>query len=194
MKSRVIARRYAEAFFQVILKRDLDTSYAEFTSFMQTVKESDELRSILAHPSINLDRKGQLLRQALKSFTEPSVVNFLQLLLQRHRFDLLGIIADELKHLYRQEKKIVAVRVRTAVPLRDDERKELVASLGRDVSGSVELREKVDPAIVGGMIVAYQDKVMDASVRNRMKLMRERLLQMNTELMATLKAIPSRLA
>ena len=190
MKSRVVARRYAEAFFQVIKEGNLDEAYAEFSSFMEAMHQSAELKGILKHPAINIERKTALLKKLLASARQPVVFDFLCLLLQRHRFIFIDLIAREVKDLYRQEKHIVRVQVRTAVPLLSEERQAIIERLNSQVQGSIELKEQVEPHIKGGMILRFAEKVLDASVQNRLKLLRERLCELKSELLSAVQILP----
>ncbi len=184
MKSRVVARRYAEAFFEVIRETNLEEAYEEFSGFMEAMHRSSDLRFILKHPGIEIERKTALLKTLLNQSKCPVLFEFLCLLLRRNRFIFIELIAREVRALYRREKHIVHVQVRTAVPLLESERGSLIERLKTQVQGTIELQEKVEPVIKGGMILRFAEKVLDTSVNTRLKLLRERLAQLKSELLA----------
>jgi len=194
VKTRVVARRYAEAFFQVIRESTLEEAYADFSGFMEAMRQSDEMRAVLKHPAVKVERKTELLKSLLSSSTQPVVNEFLCLLLRRHRFVFIDLIAQEVRDLYRREKRIVRVLVRTAVPLLEPERQDLIERLKKQVQGTIELKEQVEPQLKGGMILCFSEKVLDTSVKTRLKLLRERLAHLKSELLSSVQGVPALVA
>lgn len=182
MKTLVVARRYAEAFLNALGEPRLDAGFAGLKAFMQAGAQEPQLFEILRQPSIQLDRKLHLIDSLVPAADSPLVADFLKTLLKRHRFDLIAIIAEEAENLYNQRRRISCVHVRSAVPLRDDERKRLSQSLGKSVQGQVILHETVEPHLMGGLVLRFEGRVLDTSVQTSLKNLKERLYSLGSNL------------
>lgn len=191
MKTRVLARRYAEAFFKAIVDKDLEGPYSDFLAFSDALHQDHQMDVVFRHPLIAAEKKIALVKQALGSQGSSIVADFMGLLLKRYRFDLLDIIADELRQLYRKHKNIVEVQVRTAVPLDEKQRAKLEAGLKTRVNGTIELIETVDPEVKGGLMVNYENRIFDATVRTRLKTLREHLSNLTAEMLSAMEGIPA---
>jgi F-type H+-transporting ATPase subunit delta len=177
MIDRRLANRYAEALFLSARDADeVDRVGEELVAVADGVAESVELRRLLLHPEIRLERKLAVLRQALPETYSERGFSFLRVLLEAGRIEALPAAAEQYQVLTDQWRGIVRAQVTTAVPLTDDERARLEAALGRKEGGRVALEVMVDPSILAGMIVRLRDRVIDGSARTRLQRMRERLV------------------
>lgn len=190
MKTRVLARRYAEAFFKVISAGDLEGPYQDFLAFAAAMAQDPQVELIFRHPLIPAEKKIGLVKKVLGKEGTPLAVDFIGLLLRRYRFDLLDIVADELRQLYRKAKNIVEVQVRTAVPLTAPQRAKLEAGLKTRVKGTIEMVETVDPELQGGMMVNFENRIFDATVRTRLKTLREHLSTLTAEMLSAMQDQP----
>lgn len=182
MKTLVVARRYAEAFLNALGEPRLDAGFAGLKAFMQAGAQEPQLFSILRRPSVPLDRKQALIDTLIPAADTPLVADFLKTLLKRHRFDLIAIIAEEAEEVYNQRRRITRVHVRSAVALRDEERKRLSETLVRRVKGQVILHETIEPRLMGGLVLRFEGRVLDASVQTILKNLKERLNSLGSKL------------
>ncbi len=182
MKTLVVARRYAEAYLNALGESRLDAGFAGLKAFMEAGIQEPRLFSILHQPAITLERKLILIDSLLPAGDSPLTADFIKILLKRHRFDLLPVIAEEAERLYHIRRHITQVHVRSAVTLTDDERKRLSAALSRRVRGSVILHETVEPRLMGGLVLRFEDRVLDSSVQTSLKNLKERLSSIDQSL------------
>ena len=105
------------------------------------------------------------------------MVSLVCMLTQRQRIPYVQAVADAFNDLYREHKGIARMTVTTCVPLRDTQRQQLIAALQKKYGKQVELTERIDPAILGGVIVQYGDTLLDNSVRSRLEAVRRQLKQ-----------------
>ncbi len=102
-------------------------------------------------------------------------MNFLELLAERHRMPVLPRIRRAFDSLWAKENKLLPVTVTSAVELDD----ELVQDIGKRIEEQtgrrVELSSKVDPDLLGGLVVRVGNMVLDASVRNRLEQLRKQV-------------------
>jgi len=184
LKTLVVARRYAEAFLNALGEPRLDAGFAGLKAFMQAGSQEPQLLAVLRQPSIQLERKLALIDSLIPAAEAPLVGEFLKTLLKRHRFDLFPIIAEEAENLYNQRRRITRVHVRSAVALRDEERKRLSTTLAKRVQGQVILHETIEPHLMGGIVLRFEGRVLDASIQTTLKNLKERLNSLSSKFMS----------
>ena len=99
------------------------------------------------------------------------------MLTERRRIPYVQEVTDAFNSLYREHKGIARMTVTTCVPLRDAQRQQLIAALQKKYGKQVELTERIDPAILGGVVVQYGDTLLDNSVKSRLEAVRRQLKQ-----------------
>jgi len=194
LKSRVLARRYADAFFRAIGGAQARQPFEEFMTFVRILEGEPAFREFFLHPVIPLAAKMAAARQALAGASSPRLADFVCVLLRRFRFDHLDAIARELQDLFRKANSIVLVRVTSAVPLTEAERQALIVRLERRIAGTVTLEEHVEPHLRGGLVIWFNDQIFDASVTTRLGRLRERLSSLTAHLIETIQEAPSQLS
>jgi F-type H+-transporting ATPase subunit delta len=100
------------------------------------------------------------------------VLGLLHVLVDKRREMVLDNIIDEFAKYRDEHEGRVHARVTTAKSLDDAERERLVAALGKTTGKTVELHEKIDPAVIGGIRVNLGDYVLDGTVRRRLNELR----------------------
>ncbi len=169
----IIAKRYAEALFSKAEADEdrLDDCLSDLDVFCKIFEQKTELYDILTHPLIRPERKVDLIKKLMVN-ADIYVTNLLCLLANNGRMDILGDVATELKRFYRHKNGIRGLIVKSAVPLNEEERKQINTVLEKKF-GDVAVREVVDKSIGGGLIIHFGNEVIDNSVRTRIKRMKE---------------------
>lgn len=200
------ARRYAEAAFALAERDEtLDAWLAALTAAGEALAADAALR-IVDNPALPLRERQaavkaildspafeRLLEDAIPQLPAPAadpatvrrqvaervrrqLTNLVELLVERRRVTLLPGVADAFRRLLYARRNIVEAEVASAAPLTDREREVLRERLARLVGRRVELRERVDPGLLGGLVVRIGDRFYDGSVRGRLERLRNRLL------------------
>ena len=172
MKSREIARRYAEALHLLVREQDdMDQIEGEYRSILADMKEVPELGRFLAHPLIARDRKAQVFD---RSFPEISgyLRNLVHLLIRNRREDYLGLIHEEFLILRAEEEETLRVQIATARTFSAEERDRLTDRLQRALGRRVMLEERLDPALLGGVRLEVDGKVFDGTLRAKLEGLR----------------------
>jgi F-type H+-transporting ATPase subunit delta len=172
-----LAEVYSRALFEVAQDHDvLDRVHDELGEFAEALEDEDnrELRLFFYSPYFSSGEKRDAVEKIVTGADE-RFVNFLELLAERHRMPVLPRIRREFDELWAEEHKLLSVSVIAAVEL--DE--ELVKSIGERIEEqtgrTVELSSRVDPDVLGGLIVRVGNMVLDASVRNRLERIRKQV-------------------
>jgi F-type H+-transporting ATPase subunit delta len=178
-ETRHVARVYAEALYKAAeSQREVEPVLEELEALVHGVFKADPgLELYFASAAIGRDRKTEVLKHTFEGRTTATFLKFLDVLNTHDRLDMLRAIAQGYRTLHDRKSRRMVVEVRSAIALTDDERHRLCEDI-RHV-GHVEpiLDEKIDPTILGGLIIRIQDWVYDASVRARLHEVREQLME-----------------
>lgn len=171
-----IAERYGSAILDYAKDENvLDSFHEELQILKEAVKENPRFIDILSSPVVRIDEKKELLSEVEKDFIS-EIQNFLNLLLEYGRFANLVDIIDKFNELYNQEKSIAVGTVTTAVKINDDQLNRLGETYAKKYNlEEVHLENKVDPSILGGVILQVKDLVIDGSVKNKLNKIRNQL-------------------
>ena len=170
-----IAEVYARALFEAANDDGvLDRVHDELGQFADTLDEDRNLQVFLFSPYFSSDEKKQGVRRIVTDADE-RLLNFLELLAERHRMPVLFRIRRIFDDLWAEENKLLSVTVTSATELDqslvDDIGKRIEEQTGRQV----ELSSSVDPDVLGGLRVRVGNMVLDATVRNRLEQLRKQV-------------------
>jgi F-type H+-transporting ATPase subunit delta len=168
-----IAQVYARSLFEVAMDNDeLDEIHDQLGEFTDALDENRELQVFFFSPYFSSQEKKDGVDKVVDGGNE-RFVNFLKLIAERHRMPALFRMRREFDALWRQENKLLEVRITSAVDL--DE--ELVKSIGQRIEEQtgkqIDLDANVDPDVIGGLVLRVGNMVMDASVRGRLERLRK---------------------
>jgi len=170
-----IATVYARSLFEVAKEQDkLDKVRDEIGEFADALNGSRELQMFLFSPYFSTQEKSDGLDRAVSGADE-TVTNFLELLVEKHRMPVIFRIRAELDQLWEEENKRLPVQVTSAVELSKETVKQIGDKIAQQTDRKVDLSSKVDPDILGGIIVRVGNSVLDASIRNRLENFRKQV-------------------
>ena len=173
------AKRYARAMFEIA---DQSNSVEEWGNALQEAQEAlleEDLLASLEYPKLTADRKVQIIQSAFTE-TPPMVVNLLSLLATRNRIGLLRQVVEEYQALCDTHYNRIRAHVTTAIPLEQAQRERITNQLERLIGQEVIINTEVDPDILGGVTARVGDKIIDGSLKGRLRAMRIRLADMPT--------------
>ena len=170
------ARRYAEAAFEVALRDETVEAWRAELANASTILGDEQLMRGLTNPAVALPSREAVVTGTLAARVSRPVLNLVLLLLHRGRIELLPRIAAEFKRLDDRRLGISSATATSAAPLEPDEVRALTSRLEQLTGGRVELDLRVDPSILGGLVVRVGDRLIDGSVRGRLERLRNRLV------------------
>ena len=177
-----IARVYAEALLDVASREgSADQTRAELDEFVTDVLgKHPSVAAFIESPAITRRTRAPILAAALAGSASQVVRNFIGVLNQNNRLDLLRYIVSAYSDLLDQGAGRVRVKVRSAVPLSDEQQRELRQTLSESLKKEPVLDLSTDPDLLGGLVVQVGDKVYDSSVRTRLAALRTQLTARGT--------------
>jgi F-type H+-transporting ATPase subunit delta len=168
-----LARVYAEALFGVAKDRGkLDQIHEQLGQFADALHENRELALFFFSPYFSSAEKRQGIAKAV-SGAEPELVNFLELLAEKHRMPVIFRIRRNFDKLLAEERKLLDVTVKSAVDLDPQIVEQIGAEIEKQTGREVELRSEVDEDILGGLVLQVGNMVLDASIRSRLDRLRK---------------------
>lgn len=162
---------YAEALMSVAQSNDLIDRFGEdVSSLLNLLENSEELQIFLGSPVVQAEDKKGVLRQIGGDQLHPYLMNFLMILVDRRRILFLDGILRKFQTLLRKLKQAVVAEVTSAVELTDAQRQG-VSEKVKEMTGAreVELDTKIDPDLIGGVIIKVGSQVVDASLRGQLR-------------------------
>jgi F-type H+-transporting ATPase subunit delta len=175
--SQAIARTYAEALLNAAGSQT-ESALEELGSFVDDVLDKiPGLREVFFARVIGREEKIRLIDRVFASQTSPLVANFLRVLVQHDRLELVPLILRQAR--LRQEVRggRQRVQIKTALPLSDQVREKLRKRLAESLPFDPILETQVDPSLIGGIVIRVADTVYDSSLATRVAQLRERIQQ-----------------
>jgi len=171
--SRVVAKQivgtYAGALFDAAAADDaVDEAYSQLEAVQRLVRAHAPLRDALVDDNIAASQRATIARDVFRGLNE-AVISTLAVMAERDNFDLLSSVVDDYGRIAEEKRGVVAVDVTTAVALSDSLRESITKKYAADLGKEVVLREKVDSAIIGGIVIGAHGQRIDASIASQLE-------------------------
>jgi len=166
---------YSRALFETAKEHgELDEIQQQLAAWSDALSETKDLQTFFFSPRFSSTEKKDAIRRIIDGGNE-RFLNFLELLADRHRLPATFRIRRSFDELWREENKVLPVEVTSAIELEDS----LVRSIGERIEQKtgrrIELTSRVNPDIIGGIVLRVGNKVLDASVQGRLQRLRRQL-------------------
>lgn len=166
-----VAYQYAEALFSISKEQSvLNDINNEFHNF--SIALDKEIIDFLVHPKISKNEKKNIVA---KSLDNKVFRNFINVLIDNSRIDLLDEIKKEFQNIINKQNNLLKVIAYSNKLLTDDQLRDLSKSLEKKNNRKIELENIVDESIVGGMRIEYEDKVFDDTINNYLSSLKANL-------------------
>ncbi len=150
---------------------------ASLSGFAAVWQNDTELSSLIVNPMFEASQRKNALLEVLKLANLPDVaVRFIEVLFERERIAALPEIAATFKEFADEVAKVVHVKVTTARPVDSTERAEIERNVGTRVAGKADFSWNVNAALLGGMTIEYQGRVIDGSLAGRLEAFERKLV------------------
>jgi len=166
--------RYASALFELAKEQGAIAQVeTDLTLFAALLDESEDLRRLVASPVFSAEDQGRALAAVLdKAGIGGLTANFLQLITKNRRLFAVRQMVKAFKALAAESRGEVTAEVTSAQALSAEQIAELKQTLKNSVGKDVQLDAKVDPSILGGLIVKIGSRMIDSSLRTRLNAMK----------------------
>ena len=168
---------YARALFDAATEADsVAGTGRELHAFVDALEYSSELANVVFNPQIEPDAKQRVIR-ALSTDRDPLVAGMLRVLLDKGRIGEVAEVRDAYDQLASAASNTIDVEVTTAVEVGDAVEDDIRSRVKRSTGREPRIEKRVDPAILGGLVLRIGDVIVDGSLRSRIDQLRARLTQ-----------------
>lgn len=172
-----LARVYAESLFGVAKEKgDLDTVREQLAQLCDAFERDRDLEVFFFSPYFSSQEKLDGLRRAVDD-ADPEFLNFLELLIEKHRMAAIYRIRREYEDLWKQENRRLDVTLTSAIELDPSVIEEVGAAVEKQTGREVDLTSRVDEGIIGGLVLQVGNMVLDTSIHNNLEKLRQSVAQ-----------------
>ena len=176
MTEKRVSSRYARALLSTAKEADqVDTVFNDLDKIKKITGESRDFYNLLKSPVIPFWQKKDILKEILEPAVSELTLKFVLLLADKRRESMLGSIIEEYVRQYNEFKNRIPVAITSAVELQDEIRQKIQSKL-EEVTEKIVLSDFiVDERLKGGILIRIRDWVYDASIRNQLQVLHEKL-------------------
>ena len=170
------AKRYAKSLFSLSDEQGaIEHMENDVRQLQNAIAGSHELELLLKSPVIKADTKEKILVRIFDKNISDLSLEFVKILVRKGREAMLPAIIEEVLSLVRNMRNVRLAEVKTAVPMDDALRERVSKALKHLHDGDVELQETVDPSLLGGFQLLMDNRMIDASIKREIDLLRRHI-------------------
>ncbi|MCM1386554.1 MAG: F0F1 ATP synthase subunit delta [Bacillus sp. (in: Bacteria)] len=177
--AKLISKTYGDALFELAVEENkVDSLLEEIEQLQKVLKENDEFGKLMTHPKINKEEKLQVVTNVFKGRISDELLGFITIIISKDRYQEIDEILEYFLAEVKKYKGIGVATVTTAVPLREEQCKQIEQKL-LDTTDyrSMEMNYKLDAALIGGMVIRIGDRVVDSSISTKLSELQKDLLK-----------------
>ena len=182
-----IARNYAISLYKANFqtKGNIDSIYNELRSFSNLIKENDNLKKVMTSPILSVSVKKNIINDIFKkTYFSESLKKFISVVLRHSRINLLEEICEWFYDILMHNTKIKPVTLLSAKPLDEKTKKLIKDHTEKKIQQKIHLSSKIDPNMIGGVVIKYDYYEIDLSVRGIIEKIRNKLQQSEFNLLS----------
>jgi F-type H+-transporting ATPase subunit delta len=171
------ARRYARALLDVAREKgEAEGLRTELQDMAGALAGHKDLAALLANPAVSAERKRKLVAAvASRAKASDLLTRLLALMGERDRLELLPMVAAAYARMWNAHRGVVAAEAVSATPLDETQTRAVAKALGAATGREIDLTSRVDPRLLGGMLVHMEGRTYDGSVRARLVALKRTL-------------------
>lgn len=170
-----IARPYAEAVYKLAEEKSAMDDWSELLAFYAAVMRDPAMSGISMNPQLTQDQLESLMLDIGEGRLSDDGANFIRLLVDNGRLDVLPEIAEVFENLKKQNEGTLEVEVLSAFPVTEEQTQELAKVLQERLGRDVIISSQEDPEIIGGVRIRAGDVVIDGTVQGQLQQLAKEL-------------------
>lgn len=172
-----LEKRYALALYEIAeAKGEVDQYKNDLKDIVELMKSDAGFLQIINHPHISTARKKETFEELFKNKIDTELLSFLFLLIDKGRINTLDEKLNEFEKIQLERNNEVIAKIKTVIPLDDEDRKNLIENLNKKYNKKIILKEEIDKSIIGGVFVMVGDEVIDGTIKLKLEEMRKIML------------------
>ncbi|MDR1878039.1 MAG: ATP synthase F1 subunit delta [Bacteroidales bacterium] len=183
MRRPKIARRYAKAFFDFSEELNKTEDIMNDIHLIDSVfSENRELKTVICSPVVRVDKKTAIMSEIFKTKINEITLRYLTLILKKGREYHIDLICQEYEKLYKESKNIVTLYIESAKPLERQPVEFIRQKIKSYLEKEIEIVECINPRLIGGIQLHFNDYLLDASIQGAVDKLRKRLVDKSYEI------------
>lgn len=167
---------YGKSLYELAVSEQASDEICEEAEAVRKIlRENPDYIRLLSEPSIHKADRLKLLDEAFGEQIHPYLLNFLKLLTERGIMNEYSSCCRTMRRLYNKDHGIAEAIVTSAVPLSEEQAEKLLTKLSEKSGKKVQLVQKVNPDVLGGIRVEIDGELLDGTVQTRLKDLRSRI-------------------
>lgn len=168
--------RYAEAFYNIAEEHNkIDEYQQELELVVKTIEEMENLREYMDHFLIPVDAKKEVISKIFADNISVMTLNFLHMIIDKRREAYLDFIVEEYQELTDIYHNISKAELISAQEVPEDAVQDLVEKLSISTGKIVQLKQTIDPLLIGGIKIRIGDQIIDATVAKKLEMLKTQL-------------------
>ena len=174
----VAATRYAKALLDVLYPARAEMGREQLMKFASVLSQQADARLVLENPTVSPEKRKELLNKIGDALAlDPPIRNFLGLLIERNRLDVMDEIVSTYEALLDEKLGVVKAKITSALELDSRQREEVAARLQTLTGKKVRMEVFIDPSLIGGLVAQVGSTIYDGSIRQQLQTFRNSLTQ-----------------
>lgn len=176
--AKLISKTYGEALFELAVEENKTSLFLEEVGeLLKVIGQNQDFGQFMNHPKIPKEEKIEVLENIFRDRIDKELLGFLVTIVEKDRYseveEILNYVIDSIK----EYRKIGVAYVMTAIPLQENEKKDIEAKLLDTTKyETLECHYQVDESLIGGMVIRMGDRVVDSSIRTKLESLERELL------------------
>lgn len=166
-----VARPYAEAVFKLAAEGNALAAWSDAIANINGVVADARVQACITDPNVSAQQLEGLVLGVVGDKLSGEARNFVQVLVQNGRLDLMPLIRTHFEALKREKEGVLEAKIISALPMSDAQVKQLVAQLESKYQRKVTAQVETDASLIGGVKIIVGDKVIDGTVRGKLDAM-----------------------
>lgn len=165
----LVGKRYSASLFEVGIELDkMDTFHKEINFIKDIIEDNNSILKILEHPEISKREKRDVVEEIFGEMVSKEMLNFLFITIDKRREKNIINIVDEFNKLFKDYRGIVDIEAVTAVPMNEEASERLKTVLRNKLEKKINLSNRVDPSIIGGVMLNMDEKIIDSTLKTQL--------------------------
>lgn len=176
IKNLKISKKYANALYEAAIEvGSLEKINQDIIFVVETLNSNNQLDEFLKSPLIKIQDKKDVVQKLFSVHIEKTTLDFIYVLIDSGRFDIINEVLNQFAVLYNKEKNIVKPVIISAVELDSNQKNTLLSKLEGKLNKKVEPEYIINSKIIGGLVIEIEDKTIDCSLKAKFDNMQKQL-------------------
>ncbi len=177
-----VSKIYARALLEIAEEtKKLSETEEELLGVTEAIESDPMIWTFLGSPKIHKSDKEKVIEKAFLGKIDPNTLSFLKLLVKRDRFIYIKEIANQFQLGHDALKGRIRASVTSAKELEEKDLKNISDALSEKYKGDCILVNTVSPGLIGGMVIRFNDNIIDSSFKSRLGQIKRKLLENKTQ-------------